>query len=104
MFKTVFVTNLNPEDSKRFSSLYLDSSPLKRKVFLEALKEFKQKNSKKKSYQLKHADIIRINSEVYRIYLFDDISEEIKDMAAKFKVKRNALIREIICEYLSNKI
>ena len=102
MFKTVFVTRLNPGDSERFSSLYLVRPALKRDVFLEALQQFKQKNSRKNSYRLKHANIIRINSEVFQIQLFDYIADEIKNLAAKFKVNRSALIREIICEYLQN--
>ena len=102
MFKTVFVTRLNPGDSERFSSLYLDKPALKRDVFLEALIQFKQKNARKNSYHLKHTNIVKINSEVFQIQLFDDIADKIKDLAAKFNVNRSALIREIICEYLQN--
>ncbi len=102
MYKIKFATKLKPKDHTKFSSLYRGDSKIKGELFIEAFSQFKQKYGRKNYYQLKYAEIDRVRSKPFQITLYENIPNEIEQLAKKFEVSKSALVREILCEYLSS--
>ena len=102
MYKTNIVAFLSSKDIKNFTKFFRKKRITKRELFLEALAHFQNQISGNKHYKLKHQDIDRIQDSAYGIVVFEDTFTEVKELNKKFKIGRNRLLREIICEYLRN--
>ncbi len=100
MYKTNQVVLLSEKDIEHFNRVMSKKGVLKKDLISEALSNFKKKLLKSKPYELKHQEIDRIKDLAFIITLFEDTLEEVKELCEKFKIGRNRMLREVICEYL----
>lgn len=103
MHKRSLTALLPPETKRKLEKTLKSKGIAKRYLFIEAVAQFKEKVKTSGKYKIKHQNIDRIYDSYTTFITFETTKKELDKLAKIIELSRKAVIREIICEYFSNK-
>lgn len=100
MSKVTLQVKIMALEKSGFNKICMESNRPRTDVLVEAFVMFKKKYSRKKRYELKHADIDMVNAEIIPFRVSEEVVADLEALAHAFGHKRGHILREVVCEYV----